>query len=93
MQLKPEQDFVEPQPEAPPPGAAAADTAVPIDAAARDERRRCSRCPRVHDPSEARARAREALHMLDNPDERTSTGRRRRTWRSRRSSPTGSASA
>ena len=70
--LKPEQDFVEPQPEPAPPGAASrAETAVPLDRLRELNRALLTLPPgfNVHRKLE-RARDKRA-HMLDAPDERT----------------------
>ena len=71
--LKPEQDFIEPQPEAPPPGAAAkAETAVPLAAAPRDERRAAAHARRSsRSIASSNACARSACTCSTNPDERT----------------------
>ncbi len=59
--LRPEQDFIEPEPEAPPPGAAAkAEHDGAARAAARAERRAAGTAVGLHDPQQARARPREA---------------------------------
>ena len=93
--LQPEQDFVEPEPEAPPPGAAArAQTAVPI------ERLRelnasllaCRRRSRIHRKLE-RGREKRRADARRDRRARRSTGPRPRSWRSPRFSPTASASA
>jgi len=70
--LKPERDFIEPQPEAPPPGAAAkAETAVPIDQL-RDMNEALLRLPPDFVIHRKLERVREKrIHMLDSPDERT----------------------
>jgi 2-oxoglutarate dehydrogenase E1 component len=70
--LKPEQDFIEPQPEDPPPGAAAkADTAVPIEQL-RQMNEALLRMPSGFTIHRKLERVREKrIHMLDNPDERT----------------------
>jgi len=70
--LKPEQDFVEPQPEAPPPGAAAkAETAVPL-AQLREMNDALLRLPSEFTIHRKLERVREKrVHMFDNPDERT----------------------
>jgi 2-oxoglutarate dehydrogenase E1 component len=70
--LRPEQDFIEPEPEAPPPGAASkAETSVPLDRL-RELNASLLALPSdftVHRKLE-RARDRRA-HLLDNPSERT----------------------
>jgi 2-oxoglutarate dehydrogenase E1 component len=70
--LSPERDFIEPQPEAPPPGAAAkAETAVPIDQL-REMNDALLRLPPDFAIHRKLERVREKrIHMLDNPDERT----------------------
>ena len=70
--LKPEQDFIEPQPEAPPPGAAAkAETAVPL-IQLRELNDALLRMPTDFTIHRKLDRVREKrVHMLDNPDERT----------------------
>jgi 2-oxoglutarate dehydrogenase E1 component len=70
--LKPERDFIEPQPEAPPPGAAAkAETAVPL-AELREMNEALLRLPTEFVLHRKLERVREKrFHMLDNPDERT----------------------
>ena len=70
--LKPERDFIEPQPEAPPPGAAAkAETAVPIDRL-REMNDALLRLPADFVIHRKLERVREKrIHMLDNLDERT----------------------
>src|SRR3954468_1422407 len=70
--LKPEQAFVEPQPEAPPPGAAAkAETAVPL-AQLREMNDALLRLPSEFTIHRKLERVREKrVHMFDNPDERT----------------------
>ncbi|MBW8896312.1 MAG: 2-oxoglutarate dehydrogenase E1 component, partial [Acidobacteria bacterium] len=70
--LKPEQDFVEPQPEAPPPVAAAkAETAVPL-AQLREMNDALLRLPSEFTIHRKLERVREKrVHMFDNPDERT----------------------
>jgi len=70
--LKPEVDFIEPQPEAPPPGAAAkADTTVPIDQL-REMNDALLRLPADFALHRKLDRVREKrIHMLDAPDERT----------------------
>ncbi|MFL6279115.1 MAG: 2-oxoglutarate dehydrogenase E1 component [Vicinamibacterales bacterium] len=70
--LQPEQDFIEPQPEAPPPGAASkAETAVPL-AALREINDALLRMPTDFTIHRKLERVREKrIHMLDNPDERT----------------------
>src|SRR6478672_7626678 len=70
--LSPERDFIEPQPEAPPPGAAAkAETAVPIDQL-REMNDALLRLPPDFVLHRKLERVREKrIHMLDNPDERT----------------------
>jgi 2-oxoglutarate dehydrogenase E1 component len=70
--LKPEQDFIEPQPEDPPPGAAAkADTTVPIEQL-RQMNEALLRMPSGFTIHRKLERVREKrIHMLDNPDERT----------------------
>jgi 2-oxoglutarate dehydrogenase E1 component len=70
--LKPEQDFIEPQPEDPPPGAAAkADTTVPIEQL-REMNEALLRMPSGFTIHRKLERVREKrIHMLDNPDERT----------------------
>ena len=70
--LKPERDFIEPQPEAPPPGAAAkADTAVPIDQL-REMNDALLRLPPDFVIHRKLERVREKrTHMLDDLDERT----------------------
>jgi 2-oxoglutarate dehydrogenase E1 component len=70
--LKPERDFIEPQPEAPPPGAAAkADTTVPIDQL-REMSDALLRLPPDFAIHRKLDRVREKrVHMLDAPDERT----------------------
>jgi 2-oxoglutarate dehydrogenase E1 component len=70
--LKPERDFVEPQPEIPPPGAAAkADTTVPI-AQLREMNDALLRIPSGFTVHRKLERVREKrVHMLDEPDSRT----------------------
>jgi 2-oxoglutarate dehydrogenase E1 component len=70
--LKPERDFVEPQPEAPPPGAAAkADTTVPI-AHLREMNDALLRMPAEFTIHRKLERVREKrIHMLDDLDART----------------------
>ena len=70
--LKPEQDFIEPQPEAPPPGAAAkAETAVPL-VQLRELNEALLRLPTEFALHRKLERVREKrIHMLDHPDERT----------------------
>jgi 2-oxoglutarate dehydrogenase E1 component len=70
--LKPEQDFIEPQPEAPPPGAAAkAETAVPL-LQLREMNDALLRMPTDFTIHRKLERVREKrTHMLDNVDERT----------------------
>jgi len=70
--LSPERDFVEPQPEAPPPGAAAkAETAVPLQEL-REMNDALLRMPSDFTIHRKLERVREKrTHMLDNPDERT----------------------
>jgi 2-oxoglutarate dehydrogenase E1 component len=70
--LKPEQDFIEPQPEAPPPGAAAkAETAVPL-VHLRELNEALLRIPTDFTIHRKLERVREKrIHMLDNADERT----------------------
>ncbi len=70
--LKPERDFIEPQPEAPPPGAAAkAETAVPL-AQLREMNEALLRLPTAFSIHRKLERVREKrIQMLDNPDERT----------------------
>ena len=70
--LQPEQDFVEPQPEAPPPGAAAkAETAVPLTQL-REMNDALLRLPSEFTLHRKLERVREKrVHMFDNPDERT----------------------
>jgi 2-oxoglutarate dehydrogenase E1 component len=70
--LKPERDFIEPQPEAPPPGAAAkADTTVPLDQL-REMNAALLRLPADFAIHRKLDRVREKrVHMLDAPDERT----------------------
>jgi 2-oxoglutarate dehydrogenase E1 component len=70
--LKPEQDFIEPQPEAPPPGAAAkAETAVPLSQL-REMNDALLRMPSDFTIHRKLDRVREKrIHMLDNPEERT----------------------
>jgi 2-oxoglutarate dehydrogenase E1 component len=70
--LKPERDFVEPQPEAPPPGAAAkADTTVPI-AQLRELNDALLRMPAAFTIHRKLERVREKrIHMLDELDART----------------------
>ena len=93
--LQPEKDLVEPQPEAPPPGAASkAQTAVPL------ERLRELECVAARDAGRLRrftrssnGRARSARRCWRSSTSGRSTGRRPRSSRSRRSSPTASASA
>ncbi len=70
--LKPERDFIEPQPEAPPPGAAAkAETAVPL-VQLREMNEALVRLPTDFVIHRKLERLREKrLHMFDNPDERT----------------------
>ncbi|MDP9322323.1 MAG: 2-oxoglutarate dehydrogenase E1 component, partial [Acidobacteriota bacterium] len=70
--LSPERDFIEPQPEAPPPGAAAkTETAVPIDQL-REMNDALLRLPPDFAIHRKLERVREKrIHMLDNPDERT----------------------
>ena len=70
--LKPEQDFVEPQPEAPPPGAAAkAETAVSLSQL-REMNDALLRLPSDFTIHRKLERVREKrVHMLDNPEERT----------------------
>jgi 2-oxoglutarate dehydrogenase E1 component len=69
--LKPEQDFIEPQPEAPPPGAAAkAETAVPL-IQLRELNDALLRMPTDFTIHRKLERVREKrIHMLDNVDER-----------------------
>ena len=92
---RPEQDFVEPQPEAPPPGAAAkADTTVPLERLARAERVARWRCrPTSRRTGSSSAGARSGRTCSRATTSGRSTGRRPRSWRWRRSSPTASASA
>ena len=70
--LKPERDFIEPQPEAPPPGAAAkADTTVPLDQL-REMNAALLRLPADFAIHRKLDRMRDKrVHMLDAPDERT----------------------
>ena len=70
--LKPERDFIEPQPEAPPPGAAAkAETAVPLPQL-REMNDALLRMPADFTIHRKLERVREKrIHMLDNPEERT----------------------
>jgi 2-oxoglutarate dehydrogenase E1 component len=70
--LQPEQDFIEPQPEAPPPGAASkAETAVPLPGL-REMNDALLRLPTDFTIHRKLERVREKrIHMLDNPDERT----------------------
>jgi 2-oxoglutarate dehydrogenase E1 component len=70
--LKPERDFIEPQPETPPPGAAAkAETAVPL-AQLREMNESLLRMPSDFTIHRKLERVREKrIHMLDNPEERT----------------------
>jgi len=70
--LKPERDFIEPQPEAPPPGAAAkAETAVPLPQL-RDMNEALLRMPTDFVIHRKLERVREKrIHMLENPDART----------------------
>jgi 2-oxoglutarate dehydrogenase E1 component len=70
--LKPERDFIEPQPEAPPPGAAAkADTTVPLDQL-REMNAALLRLPADFAIHRKLDRVREKrIHMLDAPDERS----------------------
>jgi 2-oxoglutarate dehydrogenase E1 component len=70
--LKPERDFIEPQPEAPPPGAAAkAATAVPLPGL-RELNDALLRMPSDFTIHRKLERVREKrIHMLDNADERT----------------------
>jgi 2-oxoglutarate dehydrogenase complex dehydrogenase (E1) component-like enzyme len=70
--LQPEQDFIEPQPEAPPPGAASkAETAVPLPAL-REMNDALLRMPTDFTIHRKLERVRDKrIHMLDNPDERT----------------------
>ena len=61
--LQPEQDFVEPQPEAPPPGAASrAETGVPLEQLQRAQRVAADAARRLHDAPQAGAGPREAAH-------------------------------
>ena len=70
--LKPEQDYVEPQPEIPPPGAAtSAETGVPLEKLARVERVAASSARRLHDPPKARTDSGKAAAILDQENERT----------------------
>ncbi len=70
--LKPERDFIEPQPEAPPPGAAAkAETAVPLPQL-RELNDALLRLPSDFTMHRKLERVREKrIQMLDNPEERT----------------------
>ena len=70
--LKPERDFIEPQPEDPPPGAAAkADTTVPIEQL-REMNQALLRLPSGFTIHRKLERVREKrIHMFDNLDERT----------------------
>ena len=70
--LRPERDFIEPQPEDPPPGAAAkADTTVPIDRL-REMNDALMRMPPDFTIHRKLDRVREKrTHMLDAPDDRT----------------------
>jgi 2-oxoglutarate dehydrogenase E1 component len=70
--LKPERDFIEPQPEDPPPGAAAkADTTVPIEQL-REMNQALLRLPSGFTIHRKLERVREKrIHMLDHLDERT----------------------
>ncbi|HTH04129.1 MAG TPA: 2-oxoglutarate dehydrogenase E1 component [Vicinamibacterales bacterium] len=70
--LKPERDFIEPQPEAPPPGAAAkAETAVSLSQL-REMNDALLRMPSDFTIHRKLERVREKrTHMLDNPEERT----------------------
>jgi 2-oxoglutarate dehydrogenase E1 component len=70
--LKPERDFVEPQPEVPPPGAAAkADTTVPIEQL-REMNDALLRMPSGFTMHRKLERVREKrIHMLEEPDART----------------------
>ena len=70
--LKPERDFIEPQPDTPPPGAAAkAETAVPL-AQLREMNESLMRMPSDFTIHRKLERVREKrIHMLDNPEERT----------------------
>ena len=94
--LKPEQDFVEPQPgdRRRPARPRQAQTGGAARAAARAERGAADAARRLHDPPQARARrARSAGRCSTQPDERTVDWADRRGARAtRRSSPTASAS-
>jgi 2-oxoglutarate dehydrogenase E1 component len=70
--LRPERDFIEPQPEAPPPGAAAkADTTVPFEQL-RELNTALLRMPSGFTIHRKLERVREKrIHMLDDPDART----------------------
>ena len=87
---QPEKDFVEPTPEAPPPGAAAqARTAVPLERLRELNAALLAFADGLHRPPQARARAREArAGPRRSRTSARSTGRPPRSWRSRRSSPT-----
>ena len=69
--LQPEQDYIEPQPEAPPPGAAAkADTTIPLERL-REINEALLRMPAGFNIHRKLERVREKRHqMLDAPDER-----------------------
>ena len=93
--LKPERDFVEPIPEPPPPGAARhVQTAVPL---AQLEALNAALLSRPDGFTQHRKldRARERRQRDARPTRTSgrSTGRRPRSWRSPRSSPTASRSA
>ena len=92
--LQPEQDFIEPTPETPPPGAAARVATARAARTAPRAERGAERLPeRLHDSSQARTRSREegAVPRRARTSAR-STGRARRNWPTRRFSPTASAS-
>ena len=81
--LQPEQDFVEPQPEPPPPGAASrVETGVPLDQLQALNASLLTLPVRLHDAPQARARAREAAHgARTSPTSARWTGRWPRNWR------------